>query len=1360
MKTTVRTGLLIICLLCFLNTFAQTTKLFSSDGVLSNSLINQIYQDKKGFIWIATEDGLNKFDGTKFTVYKKITGDSTSLKNNYVKTLFEDSSGNFWIGCIDGLQLYDRNTDSFREIKLYQENGQIALAHITGIIERKNGDIWISTSGYGIFSFSKRSLISKNEIQLNKQLCSIYLYTLFEDSQQRIWIGSENEGLNCYNPQTKKLSTYTSAQSPINSNAISSICEDKSGIIFIGTLTGGLYCVDKSGELKSVLKNGTTLPIRTLSLNHTGKLLIGTDGQGMKVYDPQTQDIVSYEASSTPFDFSKTKIYSIMEDKDNNLWTGIYQKGVFFIPITSDGFKYYGYKSFDKNSIGSNCVMSIYKSTTGIIWVGTDNDGLYAINEKNNQVRHYANSENPASVSSTVMCIYEDSKKNIWLGTHLNGLALFDQQTGNCKYFSNPTGNNPSNNKIYSIAEDKSGNLWIGTYGNGIFRFNTKEQIFDKHFFQFEDAPGELCNNWINVLLFDKDNNLWIGTYRGLSCFNPDHSTSFVNYSADNKALPSNVVFSLKEDSNGNLWIGTGDGLVCFDKKTKKGHFYSTKDGLPSNTICYIEEDEFRNIWVSTHFGISKFSPQENTFTNYYASDGLQGNEFRKGAGFKSPDGEIFFGGINGITSFFSPNIHSKKHQLNIYFTDFYLFDKQIRKGKESGGKEIINNSILDADEIHLSADDNVFSFEFSTLEYTNPEGIFYQYKMDNFDMGWNTTPAGINRITYTNLSPGTYHLKVQACDRDNKSEIKTITIIIRPHWYWSFWAKIFYTLLIIALLYGIYIFIRSKIRHKNEILRREHAEQINEAKLQFFINISHEIRTPMTLIIGPLEKLLSENKNLEIQKSYLLVYRNAQRILRLINQLMDIRKIDRGQMKLKSRETDMVGFIEDIMQAFDYTAKQKNIRFIFEHNMPMLKVWVDLNNFDKVLFNIYSNAFKYTPNDGEIITTLTTGNDNSVHGPLKNYFEIQIKDNGIGIDKDKIEQIFERFYQIRNGITESKPGTGIGLHLSRSLVELQYGKIFAQTIEDGKGSIFIIRIPLGKDHLKPDEIEIIPEEKPLATFEYSKKDNLFENMIENEETTSLKPKTKYHILLAEDEMDISNYIKNELSSMYKIHQSVNGKEALDFILKEKPDLVVSDIMMPEMDGITLCRKIKSNINIDHIPVILLTAKSKEEDIAEGLDIGADAYIVKPFNAELLKKTISNLLKNRELLKGKFNSRSEGKIEKVEMKSSDEILMEKVIKIVNENLANPDLNVEMLSSRVGMSRVHMHRKLKELTNLSARDFIRNIRLKQAGELLLSKKYSISDVAYAVGFSTLSHFSSSFKEFYGMSPKEYVEKVKN
>lgn len=1349
---------------------AQTGKFYSTDKELSNSLINAVYQDRKGFIWIATENGLNKFDGTRFSIYRHNATDSTSLKNNYVRTLFEDSRGNFWIGCINGLQRYDRATDNFHELFISRKDGR-KNPHITSIIERRNGDLWIATSGQGAISLKKNSNPASFHIEteLTDRIGSNYLNVIFEDSRQNLWIATEEKGLYRYSPESKELKSYK-APYHIAGDDVSAICEDAHGQIFVGTLTKGLFRLSsrQEGNFEPVLyQNRMNLNIRTLIIDTRGKLIIGTDGEGVKEYQPQQDIIVDSEINAGPLDFSKSKVHSLIEDKDHNLWLGIFQKGLILVPGISNKFDYYGYKSIHNNTIGSSCVMAIHTDEQATIWIGTDNDGLYAINDQGKQLRHYTHQAgNPQSVPGTILCLYEDSNQELWLGSYFDGLARMNKQTGTCQDATSLLqGNlNAGKPKVSCIIEDKNKNLWVGTYGSGLYKINLPTQ----HVTYYESTRNEnddwsinrLPNDWISYLLEDKEGMIWIGTYKGLAVLNPQ-TDNFINYKKQNNLLPGYVVYSLLESSNGEIWAGTSEGLVCLNKDRLTPVLFTTADGLPSDIICGLAEDEKKNIWISTHQGISKLNPPEKKFINYYAGDGLQGNEFTRTAVFKDKRGKIFFGGTNGVTAFYPQDITEIKKEMNVLITGFHVANRPVKKGDKSGNNVITDTAVMDTEQFTLAYNENTFSIDFSVLEFSNPDRISYQYKIKELGDEWISTQPGTNRVTYSSLKPGKYTFSVQARDHNNFSNIRTVTIAITPPWYQTWWAKVIWGCLGALLIYALTMYILSRIRHRQEVMRQKHMEQINEAKLQFFINISHEIRTPMTLIISPLEKLLAEHS--EKQPVYLMIYRNAQRILRLINQLMDIRKLDKGQMHLKFRETDIVGFINDLMQTFNYQAQKKNITFTFEKELEgadSLKVWIDLNNFDKVLMNVLSNAFKYTHEGGNIEVSLKTGHNDAYRGALKDYFEIDITDNGIGIDKNKIEQIFERFYQIDNDMTQSNFGTGIGLHLSRSLVELHHGIIKAENREDGQGTRFIIRLPLGSNHLKAEELENPEETGSEPTISQLPKDSIYETEEENKtnEYRKHKAKTRYRVLIVEDDEEIRRYIRSELDSDFRIYECTNGREGLETILKEKPDLVISDVMMPEMDGITLCRKIKQNININHIPIILLTAKSKAEDQIEGLEIGADAYIVKPFNTELLRTTISNLIANRERLRGKLvgEQQVEEKITKIEMKSNDEILMSKVMKTINDHLADPTLNVEMLAANVGMSRVHMHRKLKELTNQSARDFIRSIRLKQAANLLREKNLSVSEVAYATGFSNLSHFSNTFRDFYGISPSEYKE----
>ncbi len=1338
---------------CIFSSNAQIGTFYTTDNELSSSLINTIYQDKRNYIWIATEDGLNKFDGVRFITYKNVITDSTTIKNNYVRSLFEDSKGRFWVGCINALHLYDRVTDNFTEIPVYY-GGYRALPHVTSIMESAEGEIWMATSGFGIIRIKNEGEVIRADEVLSTRLSSLYLTSIHQDRNGMIWIGSENQGLNRYNPLTDEVTIFRSPHL-IGSNEISAICEDEEGNIFVGTLTNGLY---KFNEMKQAFdlipySGVAKLPVKSMIIDDQNRLLVGTDGLGMKIYNREKQCLEDYQMLSAPFDFSKMKVHAIWQDQAGNIWTGLFQKGVFLAPESPNKFDYWGFKSHNQNIIGSGCVMSLLMDKDNNLWVGTDNDGIYRVRDKK-YAYHFIPDNTRNTAPHTVISMVEDRHGNIWLGSYLQGLVQYDKVNNRFNYFRNQLGakaGNTAHDKIFAMVIDDKDQLWIGTNGAGVYVFDMEKKEYKYHYSQQNRDQYYIANDWINTLYFDPQGILWIGSYNGICSLNPE-TNQMKEYG---NMLPGNIVYSIYKDSKNNLWIGTTEGLVLLDTETRSSKVFLEQDGLPSGVICGIQEDEDNNIWFSTHSGISKLVVEEERFINYYASDGLQGNEFSMGAFLKAKDGQLFFGGMSGVTAFYPKDINTQRTPLNLQLTGLYVLNKPIVAGQKSGRHQIINGFISDMDTIRLSHNDNVFALEFSTFDFGFAGRISYQYMLEGFNSRWLSTEPGVNRINFTNIQYGTYHLRVKASIYDNLSEEKIITLIISPPWYLTWWAKLFYFVLSALLLWGIYRFVLDRIRHKNEILKREHAEQISEAKLQFFINVSHEIRTPMTLIMSPLEKLISENNDKKLQKTYLLIYRNAQRILRLINQLMDVRKLDKGLMTVVHRETDIVGFIDDLMLTFEYQANKRNIDFKFIHQDEKLYVWVDLGNFDKVLVNILSNAFKFTPDNGEISIMLRTGHDEGIENALKDYFEIIVTDTGCGIEEDKIEQIFERFYQI-NSDPGLNFGTGIGLHLARSLVELQHGILFARNRTDRQGSEFVIRMPLGNQHLSDAE-KGITIESPGKTKQSEPIIKAFREA-EDEQEEKAKSKTRYRVLVVDDEEEIRQYLKAELSDIYRVSEATNGKEALDYVLNQKPDLVISDVMMPEMDGATLTKKIKSNINVNHIPVILLTAKASQEDKAEAFETGADAYVPKPFNVEMLKKRITNILENRERLKHRIADEDENKtlIKPIVLRSSDQILYEKIIHIINDNIADPELNVEFLASRVGMSRVHMHRKLKELTNQSARDFIKAIRLKQAGELLAGQKLNISEVAYAVGFNNLSHFSSSFRGFYGMSPKEYAE----
>ena len=1322
---------------------AQPERFYTSDKEISSSLINQIYQDSKGFVWIATEDGLNRFDGNKFTIYRHENKDPLSLKINYVQTVLEDHMNRFWIGSSSGLLRYNRASDNFTEFNLYKNKKRIT-PYIQSIIESRDKNIWVATSGQGLITISP-----DNKSFLRQDISNIihtdYINCLYEDHNGCIWIGTENRGLFKYDSRAKRI-IYHKIFNDFTDNNITSINEDRKGNLLVSSFSGSLFRLDAAtGTFIPVNYIGKFLNIKTLERPADKNIFICTDGQGIKKYNEQKQCIENYPIYNTIYDLEHSKVHSLIFDRDHNLWLGIFEKGTIMIPTQKNKFDYIGCKSPQKNTIGTGCVMSIYKdSYQHITWIGTDNDGLYGIDDNGKQVKHFSQ-ENITSFPNTLICIFKDSHHNLWGGSFFNGLANINTNSGSCNYLPLL-----KNNTVYCLNEDKNNNLWIGTYRNGIYLYNLNNHKI-QHYYTTHDEPAptenQLCNNWINALLMDHKGNIWIGTCSGLSCYDSKRK-SFISLYRTNNLLPKRTIYCLHEDSESNIWVGTTDGIYIITPRKHAIKHFTTQNGLPNNVICGIQAGNGKTLWISTHNGLSKFDPRDNSFTNYFDGDGIQGNEFTRGASFNCEDGKLFFGGIYGITTFYSGQITNQNSVMHLMITNFYIANHAVRMGDKSGSRNIINTSIYDAKEFNLAHRDNTFSIELSAMNFSNPNRITYQYKLDD-NSEWISMRPGINQVTFSELKPGKHNFIARAIDHDVASFPVKVDIIIRPEWYQTGEAYLLYLFILFCIGYFSFNYAQMQIRNKRKYLQIQEAERINESKLQFFINISHDIRTPMTLIINPIEKLLKTNKYPELKDTYEMIFRNSQQILRLINQIMDLRKLDKGQLHLTFRKIDLVTYINELMHNFTYLAKSKQITMQLLHNEETITAWIDKNNFDKIILNIVGNAFKYTPEGGTITINLSTGENKNAHHPLDKYIEISISDTGIGIDPNKINRIFERFYQINNPNASSNYGTGIGLNLAMKLVHLHHGTINAYN-NSTNGCSFSICIPLGCDHLEPEEIAIDNEEHSIENA----------NILLNGTTISskAKPKTNSRILVIDDEDEMRKFIHDELCETYSIETCRDGKEALNKLLTEHYDLVISDVMMPVMDGIELCKKIKQNININYIPVILLTAKTGIEDKMTGLETGADAYIPKPFSTDYLQKSIENLLENRKRISSRFENREkiDEKISEIQIKSNDDTLMEKIIKVINENISNPELNVEMLAQEVGLSRVHLYRKLKELTNLSARDFIRSIRLKQAAKLLISKKINISEVAYTTGFSNLSHFSDSFKDFFGESPKEYIE----
>ena len=1184
---------MMICLFS-IQAWAQSSKLFNTDNQLSSNLATQVFQDKSGFIWIATRNGLNNYDGYHINVIKKDMSNFLGLNSNYINSIAQDEKEHILLGTNNSLLEFTGS--EFLKIPMLDSKGEELATYVKQVYPLRNKDVAVATSGYGIMlkkQDEQKCHAMKGEVEKLK-----YIHKLLEDKRGRLWIITEDGKL--YRKETNgRVTSHFAGTEGVGAQDIQ---QDALGNIYLASKNQGVYLLRAGSNVFTRISSIGNLPIDNIYISRNNKLYIGSDGLGIYVYDPQTGFLQDNPLFSRLVNLAKSNITSIIEDNQGNIWVSMLQKGVFMQSNIQNDFNYMGFRLGNRNVIGENCVTSLSINQGNQVWVGTDKDGLYLFNIATRSVEgHFLN-------QNTVLTLCKDQQGRTWVGTYTNGLGYMDAAGS---FHPVDLGISKSVG-IFDIKQDPQGNIWIATMGEGLFclqKDGSRRNYKAKYGADNNLKVNSLPNDYLVKMALSKDGNqVYIATSVGLACLDRKRNSwvsTFKGINCLNKNRFSHCVFV---DSKDHVWYGTEDGAFCFDfRKGIKPKLYTTANGLTDNSVASITEDYQGNIWLGTIKGLNKLALKSGTITKFYTESGLQSNEFSDASVCTTQDKKvILMGGSGGINWFQADRVKQHPWQAKVVISGFVVNNKTVTPGMESGSYTITDSWVTVAREFNLSHDDNTFSLQLSTFTYNNVEQIRYAYSI-NGD-AWRTVPAGQNELAFSHMAPGSYKYRIKAICNGYETPVKEFTIIVHPAWYASIWAKLFYLLLLIA---AIMLYLCHRKHQMEDLLilqQHIHAEEMGEAKIKFFMNISHEIRTPLTLIITPLLSLIKEDKEPHRQGIYEIIRKNSERILHLINQMMDLRKIDKGQMVMRMCKTDMVSFINEEYDLFKQQAIAKSIDFEYQHDCEELPVWIDRNNFDKVIINTLSNAFKFTPTAGHILLSLThTGH----------HAYISIKDSGIGIPKDKLETIFQRFYQTPADPNERNVGTGIGLDLTRSLVELHYGTISARNNEGEKGSKFehgsefIIRIPLGKDHLKPEEIieeEEMKKEQNKELAEAEQEEQLAENndqpaeTLNNSDTTPASAKgAKAEIVIVEDEEDIQEYLKAQLSSDFKIRTYPNGKVALNEILKNKPDLVISDIMMPEMDGTTLCAKLKSNINTNDVPIILLTAKSREEDQLEGL---------------------------------------------------------------------------------------------------------------------------------------------------------------
>ncbi|WP_294182998.1 two-component regulator propeller domain-containing protein [uncultured Sphingobacterium sp.] len=1307
----------------------QATRIYDNRdygfGELSSNLTTSISQDKHGYIWTGTEYGLNKFDGTRFVQYLHDVQDSTSISSNNIIILYLDRDKRLWVGCNNGLQYYDENSDQFVRIHFPD---QIA-PHITDIIHKKNGHIWVATSGWGIFDIqvSRRQALSLP--RLNTLVGGMFARSLFEDRMNRIWVAIDRVGVSQVSADQKRARQIVSDLLPMPKGGNYDIVQQHDGkLLFASPSKISRYDPQNNTfeavEYKSKLQS--TVTEIQLSKGRKNHLLISTEGDGLWYLDLEKKPLIAAQAElpNLDNDYRHARIRALLQDRENNLWLGWFQRGLIFIPVQSKQFEFWRISGREKTD--QNIISAITRDRQGNIWYAVEREGVFKTDRQ-------GISHQQINTIADINKLEVASDGTIWFSSYDKGLGQIDPVAGQ----STLRDICPSR-QVKSFALGKNNKIYIATFGSGFVEYDLDTKIAQSYSMNTSSSTkGALANDWIATVLCADDGLIWLGHHKGVSCFDPTTKSFTQQYTAHR--LSEQITISLLDDHLGHIWAGTYNGLYQIDKKSGSVSIYTTNNGLSSNVITGLGSDKKGNIWCSTFKGINCLNAGSGKIVNYYTGDGLVDRSYNRSVHFQDTQGKIYYGGRQGITLFFPEKIQLQTYPHPVLITNLYVKNQPIKPGMAPSGSVIYKDDLMAANQFFFHSNDDSFTFELSTMDFNSPENVHYEYRIKGINKSWNATLPGVNLITYNNLSSGEHELEIRACKFGIYSPSLMVTLHIQPPWYLSGLAYFVYILFATGI-----IFLISKYLHERRL------ERLHAFRLQLFTDVSHEIRSPLTLVMSPIDKLMKNAADPQTRATLQNMNRNAQRILSLVNQLLDIRKLESGHMNLKFCQINAVDYVKQIISIFEDQALSHQIQLSVHNEADDIPIWIDVNSFEKILHNVISNAFKFTPRGGQIAVSLTVQQREKGSEIL----ELVVSDTGSGIAKSDLRDVFRRYYQSAAHSTYQRQGSGIGLHLTKVLVELHGGQIHAENRSDCSGSLFVIRLPMGNTHLRQEDLATVRPTDALTLKHESRPVSATDQHPKND-----YQKTGYKVLVIDDDRDILHYLQQELSPSYKVLLAENGGEGFQLALAEEPDLIISDVAMPLMDGYMLVKKLKGNSTTNHIPVVLLTAKTNQEDRLEGIGRGADAYLTKPFMVDELHLVVLNLIKNRMKVKGKFSGaqQQEGKVKTISFKSSDEQLMERIVKTVNQYLENSAFNVQFLADEVGLSRVQLHRKVKSLTGISTGEFIRNIRLQQAEKLLLEKKMNISQVAYSLGFTNQTHFTTLFKKMYGLSPTEYIQR---
>lgn len=1340
----------------------RTNYLYSFNSDLNEGIsqlsVMDIYQDSKGYLWFATKNGLNRFNGKEYVIYRREDGNEHSLSGNSIASVTEDQEGYLWVGTNNGLNRIDLNTD---RIKRYNSGVDgLTQSSITKVYSDAAGYLWVGTWG-GLYRFNREE-DRFERILLDNGLEEISVSALFEDSAGRYWIGTRDKGVYLCDNQMNIISHFTreSKNMPLNNNNITSIYEDTQKQIWIGSKYGVNKINLRENEVLSFTSENSKLSNNTVRclVEWQGKLLVGTF-DGIFALDPESGQIVKVAGyDDINHSLSHYSIYAFCVDHDHTLWVGTFAGGINYLNKFTNRFVLH--RPEDELNIRTGIYGAITYESPSNLWIATEGYGLLNYNYQTNTSHYYLIDPSAHFAFNTNIIksvFYEDGY--VWCGTTKGEIYKFNIRTKTFSLYHKY----PVEYSIYSIIRDRKGNLWVGgastEFGLTCFVNDRLVTTFTNNV----DEPFYLSN--VRCVLEEEDGVLLLGsTADGLLRFdtNKKQLTKYSNEATvESYRIPNNYISAIVRTKSGEIWVSTyGGGIFQFDKTEHVKRVMTARDGLLDNNICSLVESSDRKLWMSTVNGLIMFDPVGGEVRNYHRHNGIDIREFTLHSGIALPDGNLCFAGSNGFVTFQVAAMDKNENIPSVVLEQLSVNNQPIEVGDESG----VLDKVLDSmDTIRLLYNENNFSITYQALNYIYSTQNQYAYKLEGYDTDWNYV-GGRNSAFYTNLSPGKYVFHVKGSNNDGvwNEQGRSLTIIVQPPLWRTWYAYLFYVIALAVISYAIlhYVNIKRNLEAglKLKQLEKQKQEEFHEAKIRLFTNFSHELRTPLMLIITPFEELVKRvDIPAELHDKLSIIYKNAQKLLLLVNQLMDLHKNQAGSLDLKVSEGDVCEYIKEIYYAFNQIALTNEVKFSLNCTPKTINAWFDKSLLEKVVFNLLSNAFKYTPS-GESVTMEvsekswsgldTKQTDGLYKDENANYLVLRVKDSGKGIEEGEVDKIFTPFYQIPETSGINLSGTGIGLSLVYTIVQLHRGVIYVDNTERS-GACFVVILPISRSAFSEDQIENIEFDK---ISEVTNTDDISASLPAPEKVEG----PKYKILLVEDDKDVRSYLKKSLEAEYTVIEAADGVRAYEKVVQDFPDLVLSDIMMPKRDGLELCTLIKNDIRVGHIPVILMTARSLVVHIKEGFQAGADDYIVKPFNMDVLQTRIRSLLASREQLKKLYGKRFSPEVMGIEVKSADERFSQKLFDVIEQNISNDKLDVELLCTEIGISRANLYRKLKSITELSPMELIRNKRLEMAAKLLKESEMNVSEIALHLGFNSHSYFSNSFKAFYGCTPTEFVQ----